>query len=97
MMVEVTERALAHTRKKEVMLCGGVAANTRLRDMLSQMAEEHYADFFMPTVLLSYTLDFSYAEASSIAGMGPGFVKWPSCTLIEKFSAFLKQPLSVFS
>lgn len=50
MMVEVTERALAHTRKKEVMLCGGVAANTRLRDMLSQMAEEHYADFFMPLV-----------------------------------------------
>jgi N6-L-threonylcarbamoyladenine synthase/protein kinase Bud32 len=50
MMVEVTERALAHTRKKEVMLCGGVAANTRLRDMLSQMAEEHYADFFMPPV-----------------------------------------------
>lgn len=50
MMVEVTERALAHTQKKEVMLCGGVAANTRLRDMLSQMAEEHYADFFMPPV-----------------------------------------------
>ncbi|MDO8869480.1 MAG: bifunctional N(6)-L-threonylcarbamoyladenine synthase/serine/threonine protein kinase [Methanobacteriaceae archaeon] len=50
MMVEVTERALAHTQKKEVMLCGGVAANTRLRDMLSRMAEEHYAGFFMPPV-----------------------------------------------
>jgi N6-L-threonylcarbamoyladenine synthase/protein kinase Bud32 len=50
MMVEVTERALAHTEKNEVMLCGGVAANARLREMLSLMAEEHYADFFMPPI-----------------------------------------------
>jgi N6-L-threonylcarbamoyladenine synthase/protein kinase Bud32 len=50
MMVEVTERALAHTEKNEVMLCGGVAANARLREMLSLMAEEHYVDFFMPPI-----------------------------------------------
>lgn len=48
MLVEVTERALAHTQKKEVMLCGGVAVNQRLRDMVSQMSKEHYADFFIP-------------------------------------------------
>lgn len=48
MTVEVTERALAHTKKNEVMLCGGVAANSRLREMVSKMAEEHYADFYMP-------------------------------------------------
>ncbi|MGC9517687.1 MAG: bifunctional N(6)-L-threonylcarbamoyladenine synthase/serine/threonine protein kinase [Methanomicrobiales archaeon] len=50
MLVEVTERALAHSQKSEVMLCGGVAANLRLRNMLSTMAEEHYAEFFMPPV-----------------------------------------------
>ncbi len=50
MLVEVTERALAHTKKREVMLCGGVAANTRLREMLAQMADEHYAEFHMPLV-----------------------------------------------
>lgn len=48
MTVEVTERALSHTKKNEVMLCGGVAANSRLREMVSKMAEEHYADFYMP-------------------------------------------------
>ncbi|WP_173361656.1 bifunctional N(6)-L-threonylcarbamoyladenine synthase/serine/threonine protein kinase [Methanobacterium paludis] len=48
MLVEVTERALAHSKKREVMLCGGVAANNRLREMLSIMAEEHYAEFHMP-------------------------------------------------
>ncbi|MDI6643914.1 MAG: bifunctional N(6)-L-threonylcarbamoyladenine synthase/serine/threonine protein kinase [Methanobacteriaceae archaeon] len=50
MLVEITERALAHTKKQEVMLCGGVAANTRLRKMVSIMAEEHYAQFYMPPV-----------------------------------------------
>lgn len=50
MLVEVTERALAHTQKKEVMLCGGVAANSRLRQMLKIMAGEHYAEFYMPPV-----------------------------------------------
>ncbi|WP_171899138.1 bifunctional N(6)-L-threonylcarbamoyladenine synthase/serine/threonine protein kinase [Methanobacterium congolense] len=48
MLVEVTERALAHSKKREVMLCGGVAANTRLREMLKVMADEHYAEFHMP-------------------------------------------------
>jgi N6-L-threonylcarbamoyladenine synthase len=47
-LVEVTERAVAHTGKKEVMLTGGVAANKRLREMLKLMASEHGAKFFVP-------------------------------------------------
>lgn len=47
-LVEVTERAVAHTEKKEVMLTGGVAANKRLREMLKLMSEEHRAKFFVP-------------------------------------------------
>ncbi|MBC7219653.1 MAG: bifunctional N(6)-L-threonylcarbamoyladenine synthase/serine/threonine protein kinase [Hadesarchaea archaeon] len=47
-LVEVTERALAHTEKKEVLLTGGVAANGRLREMLKLMAREHHAKFFVP-------------------------------------------------
>jgi len=50
MLVEVTERALAHTKKQEVMLCGGVAANSRLREMIKIMSDEHYAEFYMPPV-----------------------------------------------
>ncbi len=45
MVTEVTERALAHTEKKEVLLTGGVAANKRLQSMLSVIAEEHDAAF----------------------------------------------------
>jgi universal protein Kae1 len=45
MITEVTERALAHTEKKEVLLTGGVAANKRLRSMVEAMAKEHDASF----------------------------------------------------
>jgi N6-L-threonylcarbamoyladenine synthase/protein kinase Bud32 len=48
MLVEVTERALAHSKKSEVLLVGGVAANQRLREMLEIMTREHYAEFYMP-------------------------------------------------
>jgi len=51
-LVEVTERAVAHTEKKEVMLTGGVAANRRLREMLELMASEHGAKFFVPPIEL---------------------------------------------
>jgi len=43
MLGEVTERALAHTRKGELLLTGGVAANKRLRSVIQNIAEEHGA------------------------------------------------------
>jgi universal protein Kae1 len=45
MVTEVTERALAHTEKKEALLTGGVAANKRLQSMIRTIAEEHDARF----------------------------------------------------
>jgi len=45
MVAEITERALAHTEKKEVLLTGGVAANKRLQTMLKAITEEHDASF----------------------------------------------------
>ena len=45
MVTEVTERALAHTEKREVLLTGGVAANRRLQTMIRIIAEEHDAEF----------------------------------------------------
>jgi universal protein Kae1 len=48
MLVEVTERAMAHAEKNEVMLVGGVGANRRLGEMLRIMCEERGASFFLP-------------------------------------------------
>jgi N6-L-threonylcarbamoyladenine synthase len=48
-LTEVTERAMAHTEKDEVLLGGGVAANKRLQDMVNTMASERGARFFVPS------------------------------------------------
>jgi N6-L-threonylcarbamoyladenine synthase/N6-L-threonylcarbamoyladenine synthase/protein kinase Bud32 len=48
MLAEVTERAMAHVGKDEVLMGGGVAQNSRLRDMISRMAEERGAKMFVP-------------------------------------------------
>jgi len=55
MLTEVTERALAHTEKREVLLTGGVGSNNRLKEMLRIMAEEHDATFH--SVPKEYALD----------------------------------------
>lgn len=47
MLTEVTERAVAHTEKKEVLLVGGVAANKRLQEMMKIMCVERGAEFFV--------------------------------------------------
>lgn len=48
MLVEITERALAHTGKKQVILGGGVGCNKRLQEMLFIMCKERGAKFFAP-------------------------------------------------
>ncbi len=48
MLVEVTERAMAHVEKNEVLLGGGVVQNKRLQEMVRIMAEERGARMFVP-------------------------------------------------
>jgi N6-L-threonylcarbamoyladenine synthase len=45
MLTEVCERALAHTGKTQLLLTGGVAANSRLQKMLQIMCSERNAKF----------------------------------------------------
>ena len=53
MLTEVTERALAHTDKEEVLLVGGVAASQRLQDMMKVMCRGREAK--------SYSVPIEYA------------------------------------
>jgi len=48
MSCEVSERALAHTGKTELVLGGGVACNSRLREMAMTMANERGVKCFVP-------------------------------------------------
>ena len=55
MISETVERALSFTRKKELMIVGGVAANKRLSEMLQDVCKRHKAKFFV--VPLQYAGD----------------------------------------
>lgn len=48
MLLEVSERAMAHLGKKELLLGGGVACNERLQEMAKKMCAERGAKFFCP-------------------------------------------------
>jgi len=78
MVTEVTERALAHTEKKEVLLTGGVAANKKLQFMVEVIAEEHDAEFcVVPS-------QFAIDNGAMIAWTGVLAYKCGLVTSIEK-------------
>jgi len=78
MVTEVTERALAHTEKKEVLLTGGVAANKKLQYMIEDIAEEHNAVFcVVPS-------QFAIDNGAMIAWTGVLAYKYGLITPIEK-------------
>jgi N6-L-threonylcarbamoyladenine synthase len=48
MLTEVSERAMAHLDRDEILLGGGVACNGRLRLMVERMTADRGARFFVP-------------------------------------------------
>jgi N6-L-threonylcarbamoyladenine synthase len=64
MIIEVAERALAHTGKNELLLTGGVAANKRLSEMCRIMCKERGAKFY------SVPFEYSGDNGAMIAWTG---------------------------
>ncbi len=64
MLLEVTERAMAHTGKTELLLGGGVACNSRLREMAEMMCKERNARLYVPKA------EFLVDNAAMIAWLG---------------------------
>lgn len=64
MLAEISERALAHTEKNELVLVGGVAANKRFCEMLEIMCKERNAKF------AAVPLEFSGDQGAMIAWQG---------------------------
>ena len=69
MLLEVSERALAHTNKKELLLGGGVACSKKLQEMAKIMCKERNAKCFIPEN--QFLLD----NAAMIALTGQKFYK----------------------
>ena len=75
MVVEVAERGLAHTGKKEILLVGGVAASPILRSKVEIMATYHNAKVYLTPpkysldngVMIAWTGLLAYAHGVTIA------------------------------
>jgi len=74
MLVETAERALAHTGKKELLLGGGVACNSRLNEMCKIMCKERGCKLFVPDksllvdngAMIAYLGDIMYKKNCNI-------------------------------
>ena len=64
MLLEVSERAMAHCDKNELLLGGGVCCNIRLQEMAKKMCEERNAKCFIPAN------EFLVDNAAMIAWLG---------------------------
>jgi tRNA A37 threonylcarbamoyltransferase TsaD len=78
MLSEVAERALAHTKKPEMLLTGGVAANKKLQSMLELIANEHNVRFCV------VPMNFAADNGAMIAWTGVLAHKSGITTPIEK-------------
>jgi N6-L-threonylcarbamoyladenine synthase/N6-L-threonylcarbamoyladenine synthase/protein kinase Bud32 len=80
MLCETTERALAHARKDEVVLGGGVVQNLRLQQMVDTMCKERGAKLFVPPrpllpdngamIAIAGALEFAASGAIGLADTG---------------------------
>ncbi|MDP6670623.1 MAG: UGMP family protein, partial [archaeon] len=85
MLTEVSERAIAHTEKRELLITGGVAASKALREMMGTMCKEREAKMFVPPV--GVCVD----NAAMIAWLGIVMYTAGSHTKVEKSGVLPKQ------
>ena len=78
MLLEVTERAMAHCEKTELVLGGGVACNSRLKEMSEQMCKDRNAKCIIPEN------QFLVDNAGMIAVLGIKMYQAKNITKIEK-------------
>ncbi len=83
MITEVAERGLAHTRKKSVLLTGGVSASKILSDKMERMAQSHGA--------LYYNVPPEYAGDNGAMIAWAGLLAYVSGVTVEPEEAVIRQ------
>ncbi|KAJ2785768.1 putative tRNA threonylcarbamoyladenosine biosynthesis protein kae1 [Coemansia javaensis] len=67
MLVEITERAMAHVGSQEVLIVGGVGCNLRLQEMMAQMAAERGGKVFATDMRYCIDNGIMIAQAGALA------------------------------
>lgn len=85
MLVETTERALAHCGSGEVLIVGGVGCNERLQEMMGQMCEERNAKLFATDERFCIDNGVMIAHAGAEMFASGMRMKWEDCFVTQRY------------
>lgn len=85
MLVETTERAMAHCGSSEVLIVGGVGCNERLQEMMGIMCKERGGTLFATDERFCIDNGVMIAHAGAeMFGSGTR-MKWEEATITQRF------------
>lgn len=85
MLVETTERALAHCSSTEVLIVGGVGCNERLQEMMDSMCNDRGAKLFATDERFCIDNGVMIAHAGAEMFKSGTTMKWEECTITQRF------------
>lgn len=85
MLVETTERAMAHCGSQEVLICGGVGCNERLQEMMGVMCAERGAKMFATDERFCIDNGIMIAHAGAEMWNSGTRMKWNDATITQRF------------
>lgn len=85
MLVEITERAMAHCGSNEVLIVGGVGCNERLQEMMGIMCEERGSKLFATDERFCIDNGIMIAHAGWEMFRTGTRMKWEDATITQRF------------
>lgn len=85
MLVETTERAMAHCGSNEVLIVGGVGCNERLQEMMDIMCKERGGKLFATDERFCIDNGVMIAHAGHEMYKSGGRMKWEDSTITQRF------------
>lgn len=85
MLIEITERAMAHCKSNEVLIVGGVGCNLRLQEMMGIMCSERNAKLFATDERFCIDNGIMIAHAGACMFESGTRHSWNECTVTQRF------------
>ncbi|KDR17566.1 probable tRNA N6-adenosine threonylcarbamoyltransferase isoform X2 [Zootermopsis nevadensis] len=85
MLVETTERAMAHCGSQEVLIVGGVGCNLRLQEMMETMCHERGAKLFATDERFCIDNGVMIAQAGFEMFRTGNLTKWDETTVTQRY------------
>lgn len=85
MLVEITERAMAHCNSQEVLIVGGVGCNERLQEMMDIMCQERGGKLYATDERFCIDNGVMIAQAGAEMYRSGAKMKWEDCFITQRF------------